>query len=312
MQETDQNHRLTMPQIIKKLEDLGIKAERKSIYSDMDNLRDFGFDIIGEQNGNAYDYFIGSREFETPELKLLVDAVQSSRFITEKKSEELIKKLEAMVSKHEASSLQRQVFVSGRIKSMNESIFYNVDNIHEAIAENRRIKFQYLTWSIDKKLVPKRNGQVYEISPWSLIWDNENYYLVGFDSTERKIKHFRVDKMQHIEITSIRREGESQFSKLDMAVYAQTMFGMFGGEEKRVTLECTNQFAGVILDRFGTDLIFTKVDDEHFTVNVKVAFSNQFIGWVIGLGEDVRIIGPESALAEVKEVVKRLNRQYKR
>lgn len=310
LEQTDETHSITMSEIITALKSYGIRAERKSIYSDMENLRLFGMDIIGEQREGTFHYYVGGRQFELAELKLLVDLVQSSKFITVKKSNELIKKIEGFASRHEASQLQRQVYVSGRIKTMNESIYYNVDRIHTAINENSKIKFQYFQWDIHKKMVLRKEGAWYEMSPWALSWNDENYYLIAFDSKEDIIKHFRVDKMLHIEVTGDKREGEERFKVLDMADYAKKTFGMFGGEEQTVKLFCENTIVGAIIDRFGKDIFMTRIDEAHFAVNVNVVVSRQFLAWVFGFGEKVKIVGPESVVQQMKDEAGRLMRQY--
>lgn len=310
LEKTDETHSITMPEIITELESYGIGAERKSIYSDIENLRLFGIDIIGEQLNRTFYYHVGSRQFELAELKLLVDSIQSAKFITAKKSTELIKKIEGLASKYEASQLQRQVYVSGRIKTMNESIYYNVDKIHTAIGTNSKITFQYFQWDINKQMVLRKGGGLYEVSPWALSWDDENYYLIAFDSNEDKIKHFRVDKMLNIEVTDDKREGKERFKEFDMAIYAKKTFGMFGGEEQTVKLLCENTFAGVMIDRFGKDIFMIPADDAHFTVNINVAVSKQFLSWIFALGEGVKILEPESVIQQIKEETKRLMRQY--
>ncbi len=307
---TDETHSITMQEIVSLLEIYGIRAERKSIYNDIENLRLYGMDIIGEKRERTYYYHIGNRQFELAELKLLVDSVQSAKFITAKKSNELIKKIEGMASKYEASQLHRQVYVAGRIKTMNESIYYNVDKIHAAIGGNRKITFQYFQWDVQKKMVLRRDGGLYEVSPWALSWDDENYYLIAFDSREDKIKHFRVDKMIHIEVTSDKREGRYHFRKFDMAAYARKTFGMFRGEEENVKIICINELAGVMIDRFGKDFSLTPVDEEHFAINVGVAVSRQFLAWVIALGEGVQIVEPQSVIDKMNEEIKRLINQY--
>lgn len=308
---TDETHGITMPEIISELEAYGVAAERKSIYSDMENLRLYGIDVIGETENGVYKYRVGNRKFELAELKLLVDSVQSAKFITEKKSNELIKKIEGLASKYEASQLHRQVFVSERVKTMNESIYYNVDIIHSAIGSDSKITFQYFQWDVDKKMVLRHDGKRYEVSPWALTCDNENYYMVAFDGKDERIKHFRVDKMLKINVIEGPRKGKDNFRQFDMAVYAKKMFGMFTGEEQYVKLLCKNHMAGVMIDRFGKNINFNKLDDEHFTVNIKVVVSIQFLGWVMALGDGVKIIGPDAVVSRMKEEVKLLYEMYK-
>ncbi len=311
LEKTDEEHSITMQEIKESLEAYGIGAERKSLYSDIESLRQYGMDIIGRQMDRTYYYSVGNRQFELAELKLLVDSVQAAKFITAKKSNELIKKIESMASKYEASKLHRQVYVAERVKTMNESIYYNVDMIHAAIGANSKITFQYFQWNVDKKMELRRGGSLYEVSPWALSWSDENYYLIAFDSLEDKIKHFRVDKMLHIEMEGSKREGKKCFDEFDMAIYTRKMFGMFGGEEQMVKIECENALAGVMIDRFGKDVAIMKKDGEHFTVIVKVAVSRQFLSWVIALGEGAKIVGPESIVEQMKKEVDRLTKQYR-
>ena len=307
-EQTDDEHYITMPEIMDGLAKYDVTADRKSVYNDLRDLSVLGIDVEGEPVGNRYHYHVVNRAFELPELKLLVDAIQSSKFITEKKSNALIKKLETLVSKYDAQKLQRQVFVSGRIKTMNESIYYTVDAIHKAISENKKIKFQYYQWNVKKEMELRHNGVWYHISPWGLSWDDENYYLVGY---AEQIKHYRVDKMLHIKLSNESRDGKEHFKKLDMADYAKKSFGMFGGKEQTVKLLVKNSLAGVIIDRFGKNVMLIPTDDEHFTVNVDVHVSRQFLGWVFSLGEDIKIVGPDEVVDEMKKEINRIINQYK-
>lgn len=309
---TDDEHGMTMPEIIDALAQYDVQAERKSIYADMEALRRFDIDVIGETQGRQYVYHLGSRMFEMAELKLLVDSVQAAKFITSQKTETLIKKIAGLVSDYEARQLQRQVYVSGRIKTDNEAVYYNVDRIHIAIGNNEKISFQYFQWNEKKEQQLRRDGKIYHISPWALSWDDENYYLIGYDGETDSIKHYRVDKMQKICLTGEMRQGRERFASFDMAAYANKMFGMFAGEECRVNLVFENRLANVVIDRFGRDVTFFKVDEEHFQINVNVAVSRQFLGWVISLGSGVKITGPEEVVTMMREEVKRLWEEYGR
>lgn len=309
-EETDDDHYITMPQIMSELGRYDITADRKSIYNDLRDLEVLGIEVEGEPVGNRYHYHVVDRPFELPELKLLVDAIQSSKFITERKSNALIKKLEKLVSRYEAVKLQRQVFVSGRIKTMNESIYYTVDAIHNAISENRKIRFQYYQWNVKKEMELRHDGAYYHISPWGLSWDDENYYLVGYDSEAAQIKHYRVDKMLHIQMSGEMREGRERFKKLDMADYTRKSFGMFGGKEEKVKLLVDNRLSGVMIDRFGKDIMLIPADEEHFTVNVDVRVSSQFFGWIFSLGEGVKIISPDEVAEQMRRETERIARQY--
>ena len=309
-EDTDDQHALTLPQIVEKLGAYGISAERKTLYQDFELLRDFGFDIIGQQARRNFYYHMGNRRFELPELKLLVDSVQSAKFITDKKSNTLIKKLEGMVSKYEARKLQRQVIISGRIKAMNESIYYNVDKLHEAIGTDRQIRFKYFRWNIKKEMELRKDGAWYQVSPWALMWDDENYYLVGYDAEDGKIKHYRVDKMWRISVADRKREGKEQFKAFNMPRYTKSLFGMFGGEEVKVTLEAENGMVGILLDRFGKDIPVKPVDADHFRTSVVVAVSSQFLGWIMALGDGVKIIGPDKVVARMKEEIRLISQMY--
>ena len=308
---TDEEHYISMPEIMAALSEYDVTADRKSIYNDLQDLSVFGIEVEGEPIGNRYHYHVTNRSFELPELKLLVDAIQSSKFITEKKSYALIKKLETLASKYDAQKLQRQVYVSGRIKTMNESIYYTVDAIHNAISENKKIKFQYFQWNAKKEMELRHNGAWYHISPWGLSWDDENYYLVGYDTDAGMIKHYRVDKMLHIKISDESREGKEHFKKLDMADYAKKSFGMFGGKEQTVKLSVHNKLAGVIIDRFGKDVMMIPADEEHFNVNVDVRVSRQFLGWVFSLGSDIQIVGPDDVVEQMRKEIARSVEQYR-
>lgn len=293
---TDENHPASTTDIIAYLDANGIHSERKSIYDDIEKLCDFGYDIVQVRSRLGGGYYMASREFELAELKLLVDAVQSSRFITSRKSRSLIKKLELLAGKQDAGKLQRQVYVAGRIKTENESIYYNIDNIHRAIQENRQISFQYLDWNLNKELVPRVGGKR-KVSPWALIWREENYYLAAYNGVDGIMKHYRVDKMGHVDVLKDEREGLEQFEMVDPAVYTNLTFGMFSGDEETVTLQFPNRLIGVVLDRFGREADIRPMTDRVFRIRVRVAVSGQFFGWLAGIGREAVIVSP----AAVKE-----------
>ena len=308
---TDNEHGITMHGITKELCSYGITAERKTIYDDIALLRDvYGADIETIRAGGESEYRLLSREFELPELKLLVDAVQSSKFITRKKSDELIRKLESLTSRYEAQALQGQVYVHNRIKTMNETIYYNVDAVNEGIVRNRRISFHYFEWTPERRKKLRRNGALYTVSPLALGWDNENYYLVAFDGNERRIKHYRVDKMLDISCTDELRESAQELYGFDAAVYSRKVFGMFGGREEKVTLLCDNSVAGAVIDRFGQD-IMTIPDGDSFTFTAAVQVSPQFFAWLCGLGNKIKIESPESVRQEFKEYIYTISENYR-
>ena len=306
---TDDEHGLTVAEIATELERYGITAERKALYDDIETLCEFGMDIE-KRKEKSVTYHVMSRDFEMPELKLLVDAVQSSKFITHKKSSELIKKLESFSSKYQGTALERQVYVSNRIKTMNESIYYTVDYIHEAISDNVKICFQYFEWTHKKEKRLRHEGKTYCVSPWALTWDDENYYLVAYDSEHSEIRHYRVDKMTNISMTKQNRDGKEVFRDFDMAMYSRKTFGMYAGDEVRVTLRCKNHLAGVIIDRFGIDTTFFNITDESFDINVKVAVSPLFLSWVMNFGADMKVLSPESVQEKLKTLAKEVIEQY--
>ncbi len=310
LENTDEEHPMTMQDILDTLNEYGISAERKSVYNDIEQLILFGLDIIKERTDKSFVYYIGRRRFETAELKLLVDSVQSARFITEKKSNELIKKIEALTCKYEATKLQRQVFVTERVKSDNEQILYNIDALHNAVTSNSRITFKYFNWNVKKKAELRHDGREYIMSPWALTLSDENYYLVAYDEERDGIRYFRVDKMLNIELTGEPRKGLAKFQRFDIAAYAKKRFHMYDGDERTVKLVCDNRMAGVIIDRFGKDIMIHPVDENHFSVNVEVAVSDQFFGWVASMCEGIRIEGPADVVERMKGTVERLCSQY--
>ena len=307
---SDEDHKLTIKQIIELLEQNGISAERKSLYDDIECLIYYGLDIVIEKSDANY-YFIGERNFELPELKLLVDSVQSSKFLTEKKSHSLIKKLESLCSKNQAASLQRQVFISNRIKNMNESIYITIDKIHSAILNKVKINFKYLSYSLGNEKIFKKNGQIYSISPFALMLEEQKYYLLGYDSNSKIFKHFRVDKIVDIEITSEPCDGQDEFKKIDLAKYDEKFFSMFGGEVCSVKLQLSSDLIGVITDKFGKNIIIKKIDEDKLEVTVDIAVSSQFFGWVTSFSDKIKIISPKNVVEDYKKHLKKITELYK-
>ena len=308
LEKTDENHGLTINEIKDELDGYGIKAERKSLYDDIEILQNFGLDICTIRT-NTVRYYVGNRDFQIPELKLLVDAIQSSKFITRKKSLELIEKLGHLVSENESTQLRREVYVTNRVKTVNEHIYYNVDKLHNAVSENKKISFQYFKWYLDfsngTKIVKtaRKDGEAYRVSPWALCWDDENYYLIAYDSEAEMIKHYRVDKMEHIRLLKEERDGSEKYKDFNPARYAKSVFSMFGGEECEVKLLVDNDFIGVIVDRFGSDIFVVRHDEHSFTVTVHVMLSPQFYAWLFGLGGKVRILSPKKVIIEFQNKI---------
>lgn len=306
---SDEAHPLTAQDMITELAAHGISSERKSLYDDLEALRTFGLDII-QTKARCTGYYVGSRDFELPELKLLVDSVQSSKFITQKKTLSLIKKIEGLASAYDAQLLSRQVYVRNRIKSMNESVYYNVDEISGAITRDRAIRFKYFDYTVTKERRFRRDGAWYEVSPHSLMWDDENYYMLAFDDAAGMLKHYRVDKMTEISALDRVRGGKELFEGLSVADYSKKVFGMFTGEVETVRLRFADHLVGAVIDRFGRDTMIVAADDGHFTVNVDVAVSPQFYAWLFGFGTEVELLSPDSVKAEYADRLKALADAY--
>ncbi len=309
LRETDEDHPMTVPELIAALESRGITAERKSIYDDMRSLAELGLDVQSRK-GKSPGWFVGARDFELPELKLLVDAVQSCKFITRRKSDALIAKLETLTSRAQARQLQRQVYVDRRVKSMNESVYYNIDKLHAAISGGRAVTFRYFEYNVKKEKVFRREGRRYQVSPYGLLWDSENYYLAGYDHLHQELRHYRVDKMAELAVTCLPRQGDESCRNFDMASYAQKHFGMFSGREGQVKLRCENRLVGVVLDRFGRDVMLIPDGEEHFTVTVPAVVSPQFLGWLFGLGGAVTLEGPSWAAEEFRRQLEAVGGRY--
>lgn len=310
MEETDESHAISTQELIRRLESMGVRSERKSIYDDISCLQQFGYDILQLQSRQGGGYYMASREFELAELKLLVDAVQSCRFVTPKKSRELISKLEGLASRHDAGKLRRQVHVVGRIKGENESVYYAIDALHRAIQDNCQITFHYLDWNGEKKLAPRRQGQLYQVSPWALIWREENYYLLAWDEAAGLMKHYRVDKMADVQELPEGRLGQEAFGELDLAVYADKTFGMFGGREETVQLRFPQELVGVVLDRFGREVSLRSGGQGLMLARVDVVVSDPFYGWLAGLGSRIQIVGPKRVREEYCSRLRDILKEY--
>ncbi|MBF4696022.1 helix-turn-helix transcriptional regulator [Fusibacter ferrireducens] len=309
MEQTDEQHPITVNELIEELVKFDISAERKSIYADIEMLTEYGLDIIC-QKGRANQYFIGARDFELPELKLLVDAVQSSRFITYKKSEELISKLEKLTSVHEAQELHRHVVISDQIKTMNESIYYNVNDINKAIQQNKQIRFKYFDYNLDKQVEYRRNGEWYYASPYAFTWDDDNYYMIAFYERYEDISNFRVDRMTSIEVIDEDRVFEGDSQEFNVADYSKKIFRMFSGETEKVKLQFDNSLINIVIDRFGKEVEIQKVDQNAFLIEVDVVATNTFLSWLFMFGDKVKIVEPLSLRKEMISTIMKISNIY--
>ncbi len=293
MRETDEEHGLTITDIISFLSEFGIKAERKSIYDDFLVLDELGFPI-GKIPTRPPRYTLEERIFELPELKMLVDAVESSKFITGRKSREIIEKLEIFAGRHRSGELSRQVYVEDRIKTENSATIYSIDAIHSAINEKRKLSFKYFNYNGEKKKIYRNSDTPYTVSPCALLWRDENYYLVAVDGKDGVIKNFRVDRMEKVSACSEASEFDDRLQSFNPADYSKKIFGMYGGQEELVTLECRDKLAGAMLDRFGMDIVLSKTDFG-FKFSTRLIPSPQFYAWVLAFGSDIKILAPDSA-----------------
>lgn len=308
-EKTDKDHPLSVQDIIQHLESYGIAVERKTVYDDIETLRIFGMNIANRREKPS-GYYLVDREFEFSELKILMDAVQSSKFITAHQSRELTRKLERLTSSGEARKLQMQAGTVSDARGVNSEIYMNIEKICTAIEKNCQISFQYFEWDFSKNLIPRKNGEIYRVSPWKLVWKNENYYLIGLDEKNGIVKHYRVDKIMHINQKKQKRNGEELFSNFNMEKYVSGTFGMFGGKESFVRMEFENHLIGVVLDRFGQNTMLIPKDTEHFSIQVRVNVSPQFFGWLAGLGKGAVIVSPENIRREYVSFLKNTLKNY--
>lgn len=307
LERSDEAHPISLREMREELARWGLSAERKSIYDDMEQLRQLGLDVLSRR-GRGGGWYIGAREFELAELKLLVDAVQSSRFLTRRKSDALIRKLEGLTSVHQARQLQRQVYVDRRVKTMNESIFYNVDKLHGAIAANRVVTFRYFEYDARRERVFRKDGARYRLTPYGLIWDSENYYLAGWDELRQEVRHYRVDKMSDIIVTSLKGHPQGEWR---LEGYAQKHFGMYSGAPCQLRLRCENHLAGVVIDRFGLEVSLVPDGEEHFTAALDVVVSPPLWGWLFGLGTGVEVLSPDWAVKDFQGRLEALAARYR-
>ena len=309
-EKTDREHPVSVKDIIQTMEAYGISVERKTVYDDIETLRTFGMKI-GSRRGKPAGFYLEERTFELPELKFLMDAVQSSKFITEKQSAALVRKLEDLASVHEAKKLKSQVFLMPGIKTLNEEIYTNIETIYDAISANRQISFRYYQWTLSRELKPKRGGERYRVSPGKMLWNNDNYYLMGLDESSGIVKHYRVDKMMDVAVEEEKRSGESVFRDFDMGRFSAETFGMFDGKETILKIRFSNELVGVVLDRFGKKAVLQRSDDTHFFLQTHIRVSGQFFGWLTGLGSGAEIVSPEKVRKEYKSFLTKILKTYK-
>ena len=300
------DHPVRATELIEMLEKRGIQCERKTVYSDIAALQDYSVDIVSVP-GKKGGYYIASRNFELPELKLLIDAVQSSRFLTERKSRELIEKLCKECSVHEARLVRRDVLVSGRVKSMNETIYYNVDAIQEAIGQNLQISFRYFDWNLDG--TRKYREKDYVASPYGLCQDNENCYLMAF-SDRHGITSYRVDRMADIQLLTESRIPCPELTGKNLVEHANRLFQMFSGDAVDVKMRFHRSLVNVVIDRFGRDVMLIPDGADHFVFTARIAVSPLFLSWIIGFGSKAKILHPASVSEQCRALCREVLNQY--
>lgn len=311
-EQSDEEHPISMKEILSRLNE-SVSAERKGIYDDIAQLNSLGLFEIQYRKEQPEGYYISGRNFELAELKILADAIQCSKFITAKKSDQLIQKIGKLTSCYEAEQLNHHVHITNHVKADNEKIYYTIDDISRAMEEDCQITFQYYHWSVNKEKIYRYDGKRYQVSPWALIWNDEQYYLVAYDDQDNKVKHYRVDKMENIDRILLPRLGKQQFADFDMGKYTKKTFSMYGGQDKKVRMQFHNNLIGVIFDQFGHDIWVKKVNEDHFEIQQMVSVSDQFYGWMFGLGEEAKIVGPEEVVEEYRrKLEQRWNMYHKR
>ena len=301
IEKTDEDHQVDTFKLLKFLEDQKIPTNRKTLRADINTLVESGMDIVTVPS-KPNKYFLGERDFELPELKLLVDAVASSRFITERKSKVLIQKLSDMASISQQEKLKRNIYPSSRAKSTNETSFYVVDTINEAINQHKKIAFKYFEYDVDKKKVFRHDGDFYELSPYALIWNEDFYYVLGYSEYYEKVVTFRVDRIRDANVLEERAKGKPKGFKVED--YAKKTFEMYDGEEETVRLLCDAELMKYVVDRFGEEVRTAKAQDNPnaFIATVEIALSPTFYAWVFQFGGGIKILTPKKAASQLQEM----------
>jgi len=304
---TDEDHFLSTADIVDYFRSQDIVIDRRTVKADIDLLIDMGHDIVVVKS-TQNKFFIGNRLFEVPEVKLLIDAVYASKSITKSKSENLIEKLSSLLSGDQATKLRKKLVISEQVKPMNEVIYYSVDIINRAIADNKQISFKYYEYTPEKKKALKHNGYLYAFSPYALLWNEDHYYAIGYSEKHKKVTAFRVDRMCEVRICDT--DAVLPSAPFDIAAYSNEVFDMFPGREVVVTLKCENDLMKVIIDRFGEDVETTSIDDTHFQVTTRVSVSPTFLGWVFQFAGRIGIISPNEIVEEYQAMLRKASSAF--
>ena len=308
-EETDQAHPIGMPALLARFHEADIPAERKGLYADFAALREVGLDVR-HRGGVEGGWYLAKRTFQPAEVKLLIDVVQSARFITKRKSKLLIEKLGTLASAPAAEVLRRHIYVEGRAKAANESVYLHIDRLHEAILTSHAVHFYYFKYNREKKKIPGRGGDAYLVTPRALLWDHERYYLAGYDHLNNELRHYRVDRMENITDAGIGWQFDEGESLPDTAAYSRKLFGMFRGKETKIRLRCAGDTASIILDQFGLDSVLTPEVDGSFITSPRVALSPPFWGWLFTMEDRVELLSPAWAVEEYRKRLRAIARMY--
>lgn len=309
---TDETHFVRMPEILDYLAERQVYVDRRTVYTAITDLNQAGFTVDKVKGKGDTKYHHPERLFNTAELKFLVDAIASSKFLTDNKSKELIEKVKTMGTAFDSPALNRGILSPKRIKSMNDKVFKNLDQIYSAIASNSKITFTYLRWNKKKELEPWGKESAFVASPCAVSLNDDNYYLIAYNSYTKDLKHYRLDKMTSIKLTGEDREGQDVFKAFDIVDYSRKTFNMFGGKEESVMLEVSSNLIGAFIDRFGNEctVIQNPANPKTFLIRTTVHVSPQFYAWIFGLGKGAKIISPESVKVDFIKTAEEIISQY--
>lgn len=310
---SDENNPLSTTELISMLKEDGINCERKSIYADVQTLNEIGFDIVSTMSPKR-GFFMATRRFELPEVRLLLDAVSSAGFITPNKTKELALKLESLVSKNQANALTSQVYIDANAKCDNEEIYYVIDFLHEAIISQRKVSFKYKRRNIDKQNKKSYTEKSFKVSPYALIWKDDHYYLICNNAKYDNLMNLRLDRIRKIELLDEPVRPVSEVSDytgtFDIADYSAKMFNMFSGETDKVTLQCHLDLREEMMDRFGAKIPLVAVDTDHFETTIDAAVSDGFVSWIMTFGDQIKVTSPAYLAQAVKEKAQKIAKLY--
>lgn len=312
--QTDEENPLNATELSEKLQNLGVPAERKSVYKDIEVLREFGYDIIKSSDRGNAGYFLGERKFQEAEIRLISDAVQAANFISANKTAELVNKLESFLSEKQSKVLHSQVYVEKRPKTSNERIYYTISELDKAINKNLKVEIVYQKRKITEEFKTATEEKLHKVSPYALIWSNDSYYLICNNEKYDNLMHVRIDRISSVTVTKEKARHFSEVSnysnKFDAADYANKSFNMFSGEPKPIQLICNNDLLDVMLDRFGKSVKIQKHDGTSFILKTNAAVSNGLVAWILQFGSRVKVKSPNDLIYEIKKAAEETYKLY--